>query len=121
MLSLKRLYNNTISISRKQQVEDNHGGFDTKWNKIANSIPCRLYSLSGNSPTSGLKISIEGNEYSVTDKLIVTRDSLVKEGDTIQDDNNSETFLVLRVKRIFTLKSESHKEVLLSRTDGENL
>ena len=113
--NIKKFFNNFISISRQEKVRDDYGGVEAKWNKIDWHIPCRIYSVTG----SYFTISFQGKEYAITRKMMCEARVDIEEGDRVMEENFNESFLVVRVYPMETLKRVNHLECLLAMMDAE--
>lgn len=118
---LKRLYNNQMTIFRLSKVEDDMGGYTTEWQKMYWEIDCRVYGLGSVSSSLGYKVTFEGKEYYITDKLICDKNINIISGDRIQESNTDDTFMVIRTKKIYRLKTLSHIECFLAKIEAELL
>lgn len=112
-LNIQFIKNNSITIYRRVKTPDTFGGFTVTENKIAWSVACRIYGRSGY-----IKITIQGKEYAVTNKMMVARNLDIKVLDKIVESNNNEVYFVVDVKPVYNLKDISHKEVYLSKIEG---
>ena len=121
MGSLKRLFNNKMTILRLRKVEDNMGGYTTQWEKLYWDLDCRIYGLGSSSSSLGYRVTFEGKEYFITDKLICEKNIDIKSGDRLQEANTNDIFLVIRIKKVYRLKRLDHIECYLAKIEAEIL
>ena len=117
MVSFNRLYKNKITILRWKKVEDDYGGVQTKWIKYYWNIICRICDVNTISASTGYKITYEGKEYNITNRIICDKNTDLKEGDRVQDDSDIVYFIV-KVKKIFTRTIVHHIEAMASRIEA---
>jgi hypothetical protein len=112
-LELKKYYNNTITLWRKSTAGDDFGGVSTTWDKLYWKIPCRIYGKQGAPYT----LSLEGKQYLVEMKMMCSKNTDIKLGDKIKEDNANETYMVVFIKAARRYKDIHHLECSLSRMD----
>jgi hypothetical protein len=112
MGSLKKFYNNWITIYRLAGSADNYGGTTNRWDKKSWDKHCRIYSTSGM-----MRLVYQGIEYYVTNRLVCEHDVDVKPGDKVED-NTGSFYYVLSMNDVNRTQKSHHKECLLSRMDA---
>lgn len=115
MRSLRRTFNNKINIYRLSSQEDNFGGKESSFKKVLWDVPCRIYGMAG----AGFRITYEGTEYFVADKMICEKTVDIKNGDKILEHNTQRTYLVVLSKVMYNLKKISHLEIYLAQIEAE--
>ena len=108
-----RLYSKFLSdlvtIYRKEAQQDEFGGEKSGWVRKYWEVKARIYGASG-----GYKITVDGNEYGITHKGIMNRDTDVVAGDKITNYDTGFSYVVLRVYVLKQTKKTHHIELLLS-------
>ena len=110
--NIKKFFNNFITIYRKTSEGDDFGGMNSVWEKKNWNVPCRIYGSRG-----FYSLNVEGKRYNISKKMMCNKDTDIKYGDKITDDNAGDSLLVMEVKNIRTLKKVDHIECLLSRLE----
>jgi len=108
--NLKKFNNNTLTIFRRSISKDNYGGVGSEWDKKNWDIPCRLYDYRGT-----YIVDVEGSKFPVTHKMICDKATDLIEGDKVKDFKNDDEYLVLSVKKVYSMNEISHFECWLSR------
>jgi len=111
MGSLKKFYNNWVTIYRLVGKADNYGGTTNQWVKRTWDNPCRLYSTSGM-----MRLMVQGIEYYVTNRMVCEHGVDVKAGDKVED-NVGSFYYVLSMNVVSRTQKNHHIECLLSRMD----
>jgi len=112
--NIRKFFNNTITVYRRENIDDNKGGYISKFKKKYWDVACRIYGLRGPS----YKIGFDGEDYLVTRKLMAGRDDDIKEGDKITDDKYGNSYLILSSYPVNEIRKVSHIECLLTRVEG---
>ena len=113
-VSLKKMFNNTITIWRHSDTSDSFGGNTVAWVKKYWSIACRLYAR--RAPNYAIKI--EGQSYEADMKMIVGKGVDIVRGDKVQEDGSDHIFIVVGVVGIKSKRRLNHIECYLARIDA---
>ena len=115
---IDKFLNNYITIYKKTSTQDRYGGVKSIWEKNNWGIKGRIYGLSG-----VYKITFEGKDYDISNKLVCGKDVSLAAGDKVVDNNTRGTYIAVKVYPVDTAKKLSHIEALLARiaeSEAEN-
>ena len=100
-----------VTISRRNQTQDNFGGFSETFEDILFSVPARLWIISGRKERN-----VAGEMYLPTMKMVVESMVDIRMADRVKVEND--TYIVLSVYDRKSISKTEFLDVLLGRVDA---
>lgn len=117
MLSLKKHFNNSMTIWRRTSAkQDEFGGVVNDFEKLDWGVPCRVFEVSG----PAFRLNWQGNEYMADQRLMCDKEVDIQVGDRIKEELGGQNYMVIRFSYIQRGATVSHIECLLTRIEAND-